>query len=250
MKSLLKIISSCLFLATAAYAQETAVAKNLADLKSNLQHNLPDLTIERILATPVAGVYEVDSGHKVFYVDSSGNYALIGNLLDLRSKTSLTEQRSLALNRVDWQQLPLNLAIVRIKGNGHKNRLAIFTDPDCPFCKRLEAETLSKLTDVSLYYFLFPLPIHPLATDHAQRILCAENPESAMLNFMTHNATLGKNNSCSNIDKLSEIKAVATDILQISGTPTMVLPNGRIISGLVPLDYLNQMLADNPSESA
>ena len=217
-------------------------------LKSNLKASLPDLVIDQVLPTPIAGVYEIDSGRKVFYVDSSGKYAMLGNLLDLSTKNSLTEQRTNALNRISWQQLPTDLAIVHVIDQG-KNKIALFTDPDCPFCKRLEAETISKLSNVTVYYYFFPLAIHPHAVDHAKRILCAENPESALVGFMAKDLPLGKNNTCDNAAKLSKMQAIGTDVVQVSGTPTIVLPNGKLISGLVPADYLSRLIDENQAES-
>lgn len=217
-------------------------------MKNNLQKNLPDLTIDQIVKTPFNGVYEVDSGRKVFYVDSTGNFALIGNMLDLTSKASLTEQRTTDLNIIDWKKIPTDLAIQHVKGNG-ASKIAIFTDPDCPFCKRLENETVAKLTNVTIYYFLFPLAIHPNAADDSKRILCAENPESAIQAFMVQDKSLSKNISCSNANKLQKMQDIGTNLVQVTGTPTIVLPNGRIISGLVPADYLTRMIDANQSES-
>ena len=218
-------------------------------IKKNLKTNLPDLVVDQVRATPITGVYEIDSGRKVFYVDSSGNYALIGNLLDLTSKKSLTEQRSKDLNQVDWQKLPLNLAIQRVIGKGER-RIAIFTDPDCPFCRRLEAETTAKLKNVTIYYYLFPLPIHAGAADDSKRILCSENPESSMLAFMVKNSSLPTTNTkCNNANKLPLMQALGKDVVQVTGTPLIVLPNGKIISGLVPADYLANAIDNNLSES-
>ena len=221
----------------------------LATIATKLKINLPDLVVDQVSATPMPGIYEVDSGRKVFYVDGSGNYALIGNLMDLKTKTNLTEQRSSALNRINWQQLPTDSAIMHVIGTG-KNKLAVFTDPDCPFCKRLEAETIAKLSNVTVYYYLFPLAIHPHAADHAKRILCAENPESSLIAFMTKDKPLGQNNSCDNSLKLAKMQALGTNLLQVSGTPTLVLANGKIVSGLVPADYLTRLIEENPAESA
>ncbi len=221
---------------------------NIDLIKKNLQTNLPDLTIDQIISTPFTGVYEVDSGRKVFYVNSTGNIALIGNMLDLTTKTSYTEQRSNDLNKIEWSKLPLDLAIRRVIGNGAES-IAIFTDPDCPFCKRLEAETTAKLKDVTIYYYLYPLSIHPNAADDSKKILCAENPESSMLAFMAKGKPLGKNNNCNNANKLDKMQLVANKVVQVTATPTIILPNGKIISGLVPADYLSRLIDQNQIES-
>lgn len=250
MKKLVQVsLIACLSLSCAVATAASVSDSTAATITKNLKANLPDLAIDKIESTPIAGVYEIDSGRKVFYVDSSGNYALIGNLLDLSTKTSLTEQRSNDLNQIDWKKLPTDLAIMRVKGNGN-SKIAIFTDPDCPFCKRLEAETTSKLKDVTIYYYLFPLAIHPNAASDSKKILCAENPESAMVAFMAHGQALGKNNTCDNGKKLAQMQEIGTNLVQVTGTPTIVLPNGKIVSGLVPVDALSRMIDQNQPESA
>ncbi len=234
----------------------TLVAKSFAadvtispSISKNLQSNLPSLTIDRIIPTQVPGVYEVDSGRKVFYVDSTGNYAFVGNLLDLTTKTNYTEARTEALNRIDFNKLPLSVAMRKTIGNG-QNKIAVFTDPDCPFCKRLEGETIPKLKNVTIYYFLYPLPIHPDAVNDSKRILCSENPESAMFAMMVKDSTIAKYNSCENAGRLTKMQDAANNLVQVTGTPTIVLPNGKIVSGLIPADYLTKLIDDNSLESA
>ena len=64
------------------------------------------------------------------------------SIYDADTKQNLTDARLRQLNRVAWDQLPLDLAIKKVKGNGSR-KLAIFSDADCPFCKRLESEMKS-----------------------------------------------------------------------------------------------------------
>jgi len=220
-----------------------------ATISKNLRSNLPNLTIDRIIPTQIPGVYEVDSGRKVFYVDATGNYAFVGNLLDLTNKNNLTEARTEALNRIDFNRLPVEIAIRKVIGNG-KDKIAVFTDPDCPFCKRLEGETIPKLKNVTVYYFLFPLPIHAGAVEASKRILCSENAESAMVTFMVKGGTITRNDNCDNAKRLLKMQDAGNNLVQVTGTPTIVLPNGKIVSGLIPADYLTKLIDDNNAESA
>lgn len=243
MKIAKNILSSILLIsAISSFAANDSSV--VTTIKTNLKINLPELSIDRVVPTKFKGVYEVDSGRKVFYVDETGNYAIIGNMLDLTTKVSLTEARSEELNVVDWSKLPLGIALKKTRGTG-ENHIAVFTDPDCPFCKRLEVETLSKLNNVTIYYFLFPLAIHPNAADHSRRIICSENPESSMYAFMAKDAKLSKNNSCPNAKNLEIMQNIGESVVQINSTPTIILPNGRIVSGLVPVDYLSRMIDTN-----
>lgn len=244
-----KFLAAMMFVAffTSAFADSSGNA-DYDTIKKNLKNNLPDLVVDQIRTTPFAGVYEVDSGRKVFYVDNTGNYAIIGNLLDLTTKDSMTEARTNELNRINWTKLPLDLAIKRTIGKG-VSRIAVFTDPDCPFCKRLEAETIARLKDVTIYYYLFPLPNHPNAINDSKRILCAENPESALISFMAKDIVIGKSITCDKSKKVAQMVDIGTNLIQVNGTPTIVLPNGRIVSGLLPADYLSRLIDQNQPES-
>lgn len=249
--SLLVILSFASF----AVASESVVNID-QQIRKNLKISLPDLVIDKILPTPIVGIYEVDSGRKVFYTDSSGKYLLLGNLLDLSSKTSLTQARVESLSQVNWRNLQINSAIVyedhdakelsmRSDLNIPSKSIAVFTDPDCAFCKRLEAETLSKLKGVRIYYYLFPLPIHPDASNKSKRILCAKDPSTALIDFMAKDKLLPKNMSCVNVKKLDQMMMVGKQVVQVTGTPVIVLPNGKIISGLIPADYLMRQIEEN-----
>ena len=212
-------------------------------ITNNLAKSLPAIKIDNIKDTPVSSIYEITSAHKIFYVDGSGHYAFIGNMINLDTKDNLTQIAMENVSVIDWGSLPLKIAIRHIIGNG-KSKIAVFTDPDCPFCQRLEQETVPNLKDVTIYYYLYPLSIHESAKSDAQKILCAENPEKVYLDWMVDNKKLPDKIKCNNADTLLTIQQLA-DKFGISETPTIILPNGKIITGLVPADYLNQLITNS-----
>lgn len=225
------------------YADNVVDAKIDSSIKTALKENLPELVVDQINTTPINGLYEVTSGRKVFYVDSTGNYMVLGNLVDLATKQSLTEVAVKNLSKVDWSKLPLDIAIKQIVGDGSR-KLAIFTDPDCPFCKRLEIETISKLDNITIYYFLFPLPSHTDAANKSKKILCSQNPSKSLISWLKDEKPLSNSMTCKNADKLKQMIDVGTNLVQIDATPTLILENGTIISGLIPADYLSKLIVD------
>lgn len=58
------------------------------------------------------------------------------------------------LNGVDFKTLPLQHAIVRVRGNGER-KIAVFVDPLCPYSKVLE-ENLNQADNVTIYTFVAP----------------------------------------------------------------------------------------------
>jgi len=221
-------------------------------IKNSLKTTLPDLTVDQINSTAIPNIYEIISGRKVFYVDGTGHYALLGNMVDLTTKQSLTELKVQELSVVDWKKLPLGIALRQVIGKGER-RIAIFTDPDCPFCQHLEQDTIPKLKNVTVYYFLYPLAMHANAESDSKKILCSEIPDQTFINWMKDNKTLPTRTTCKNASQLAEMKDVATQVAQIEATPTIILPNGVILAGLVPPDYLNKLITETspkPTTSA
>ncbi len=212
-------------------------------IKNSLKLNLPALEVDQITQTVIPGIYEITSGRKIFYTDSSGKYAILGNLVDLNTKENLTMEKVEQLNMGDWGKLPLKIALKQVIGSG-KYKIAVFSDPNCVFCKRLETEVISKLTDVTVYYFLFPLPNHFNSKSDAQKILCSENPESTFINFMKDNISLPSKTECNNAQVLTQMLDVGKNIIHVEVAPTIVLNNGKVVHGVIPADELNRMIID------
>ncbi len=139
-----------------------------AAVKAAVEKKFPGMKIDSLQKTPYGELYEaVMAGNQIFYTDKNANYILVGNLIDAKTQRNVTEARMRDLTQVKFDTLPLAWAIKQVKGNG-KRKMAVFSDPDCPFCKRLDAE-LAKVTDVTIYIFLYPIAsLHPQSADKAR----------------------------------------------------------------------------------
>lgn len=238
-----KLIIKILLLGLVFAANAANNSSVRATIIGQLKLSLPELKIDQVSPSQIPNVYEVVSGHKVFYVDETGRYAMLGNLVDLRTKKSLTQEKVEQLSKVDWSKLPIRIAMRRVIGNGSR-KIAIFTDPQCPFCKRFESETIPALKDVTIYYFLFPLPIHEYAETYSKQILCSETPIKAFTDWMRDGKALPTKTVCDNVNVLQKMIDVGNNVVQVDATPTIVLPDGSIVTGLVPADYLNKLIND------
>ncbi len=191
-----------------------------------IRENIPSLPIDAIRPSAMSGLYELQVGNQIFYSDRTGKYLIAaGHMFDVASHTDLTAKRLEEINRVDWSSLPLNQAIV--SGDPDGLPVAIFTDPECPYCKKLE-RSLKGVTGIKFYTFLFPLEsIHPKARAKTESIWCAENQHEAMLQVMLEGKTLPKA-TCET--PIAANIALGTK-LGISGTPTIIAGDGRKFSG-------------------
>src|SRR5215510_3374323 len=140
--------------------------ETLAKIRQTLETRFPDIKVVDVRQSAMPGLYEVFSGDSLAYTDATGEYLILGQLMETSSKRNLTTLRLDERMSIDVAKLPLEKAIKTVKGSG-KRRLAVFSDPDCPFCQQLEKE-LASVTDVTIYTFLYPLAeVHPDAPKKA-----------------------------------------------------------------------------------
>lgn len=211
----------------------TTLERNYADQK---------LKVESVSTTPVAGLYEiVVNGKQIAYTDATGQYMFVGDLIQTDIAKSLTEERKAVLNAVDFNKLPFDLAIKEVRGNGEL-KIAVFSDADCPFCKRLEHE-FEKMTDITIYTFMMPIPsLHPDAARKAELLWCQPNPTQAWTDWMRKGKLPSGKANCEN--PVAETTSLGEQF-GFNGTPTLVFPNGRSQSGYSPMPHLKEVIEKN-----
>ena len=184
--------------------------------------------------SPIPGLYEVVTGDHIFYTDESAQYLIDGSMFDLKARRNLTEARSRALFAVDFNKLPLNLAIKKVKGNGTR-KMAYFTDPNCGYCKKLEQE-LKNVDDVTLYLFLYP--IFPGSEEKVQAVWCSKDRVKAWNDLMLN----GIQPAAAKCDTpTAQVKQLGAK-LKVNGTPALIFADGVINPGYMPAAQLEQAL--------
>jgi thiol:disulfide interchange protein DsbC len=223
-------------LQVSAVPSNSEVAKTV---KQNLESRFPQAKVLEVQPTAIQGLYEVFMGTDIVYSDASGNYVLMGPLVDAQTHKNLTEVRLDERSKVDFSTLPLGRAIKIVKGNGSR-QFAVFSDPDCPYCQQLEKNLLS-VTDVTMYVFLYPIAsLHPQAATKAHAIWCAPDRAEAWSQWM-HEKKLPAEATCGG-DPIDELQKLA-DTLHINSTPTMFFANGRRVRGAIETTELEKALA-------
>ncbi len=215
--------------------------RDVASVKADLEKNVPGLPHTLLVKpTKVNNLYEVSIGRKVFYTTSDGKYLIFGNLIDAVSKHNLTEERTVQLSKIDWNKLPLDLAIKEVNGTG-KRKLAIFSDPDCPYCQMFEQQVAPKLKDTTIYVFLFPLPNHPNSKPYSLKIWCSSDRAATWTSWMRDKNPLKDAPAC-DTSGIDTIYKFGNEVVQIEGTPTLILENGQILPGMLPAEELLQQM--------
>jgi thiol:disulfide interchange protein DsbC len=209
-------------------------------LKATLQARLgPDAEIKGITKSPVAGLYEVNLGTQIIYSDANGDYVLIGDLVDTKTHRNLTDARLSDLNRIDFASLPLANAVKVVKGNGSR-KMAVFSDPNCPYCHQLE-NTLKSVDNVTVYTFLYPV-LSADSTVKAKQIWCSADRGKAWESWMLNRQAPSAAGTC-NTAAIDSNLALGAKI-NVTGTPTVILADGRRLPGAVSADRLERELDD------
>ncbi len=159
-----------------------------------------------------------------------------GRVVDPKTKIDITSDRLEELTRVNFSKLPFDKAIKVVRGDG-KSMIAVFSDVDCPFCKKLEKEALSELDNITIYTFLFPLAIHSKAELRSNKIWCAENKEKAWNDYMLKNKMANNKGDCKT--PIQDILKLGKE-LGISSTPTIIFSSGKKIPGAISLKEIEK----------
>jgi thiol:disulfide interchange protein DsbC len=230
-----------------------ASEETFSEAKTNLSKFFPGMTIRDLQAAPLPGLimFSVNQDEQVFYSDMQGRYVIAGAaLFDLQSQRNLTQDHLMVKRRELLDAVPLQHAIILTPEhplpNGPKRPLLIFDDPDCPYCRELHKE-LKQLTaaGVPVAIFLYPVErLHPGVTQKSVNVWCAANRIEALENAIAGKAVPLAAAPCEH--PIEENIALAKR-LGAKGTPYIVLPDGRAVSGLKPANELLAMLGLPPT---
>ncbi|MDX8385380.1 MAG: DsbC family protein [Gallionella sp.] len=205
------------------------------EIRASLKKNFPNIkTVEHVVKTPYAGLFEVLLDGQLIYTDAKGEFVFNGSVIEAKSRTNLTEARSRILFAIDFDELPLELAIKTVRGNG-KRKIAQFTDPNCSFCKRLEKE-LVQIDDITIYSFLFP--IFNGSDEIVRNVLCSKNPAKTWDNWMLRNIKPATANCVTETEKVKELGRK----FRVTGTPNLIFANGIQNPGYLPAAELEKRL--------
>ena len=203
-----------------AQANETAIRKAIAERMPNAPK------IDEIRPAPMPGLWEIRIGNEIRYIDPTGTFLIEGELIDLKAKKNLTEERVTQLNRIDFASLPLKDAVVWKTGTG-KRRIAVFADPNCGYCKRFEAD-LQKVDNITVYMFLYPI-LSKDSADKSKAIWCAKDRSKAWFDLMLKNVSPIMMGNCDTAVLQRNLELGQK--LGISGTPTSFMRTGQRIVG-------------------
>ena len=252
MKPFLSVCALAAFLAlfmsvpAAAFQKGTGAAKECSECHKLTKEEAGKVlgkAVDNVVGVqpgPFQGVWEVDvaRGGKTYpiYLDYSLKYLFNGQFIRVADMANLTGQRFQDLNRVDVASIPVKDAI-RIGSKAAKKSVIVLSDPTCPYCVKLHGEIKKAAAkDPDVAFLVMPYPRNPkdAATYRkCQAVVCAKSGK------LLDDAYAGKDlpEATCKTDAVGQTIRLA-ERLKIEGTPTMILPDGRLISGYMEADAL------------
>jgi thiol:disulfide interchange protein DsbC len=197
--------------------------------------NASDAKVLGIADSPIKGlcevVVEIMGQMKIFYLDVDKNYLILGSLVEvanMSNKTVEAIQRIQDKKRIDIAMIPLTDALV-LGMSGASKKIVVFTDPDCSFCGQLHQtmkQIVAKRKDIAFYIKFLPLEFHKDAYWKARSIVC--NKSVKMLEDNFEKREIPKTECVT--DEIENSMKLAKS-MGIGGTPSLILPDGRLKIG-------------------
>ncbi|SMM98074.1 Thiol:disulfide interchange protein DsbC [uncultured Candidatus Thioglobus sp.] len=194
---------------------------------------------KNIEKTQLKGIYEVilENPIKSVFI-SDGRYLIRGDIIDLKTQQKIPSKakqlKKALLDNIDEKDK------IIFKAENEKYAVHVFTDIDCPFCRKLHAE-MPKMNQlgITVKYLASPLAsLHPTAQGKMEKIWCAEDPVAAMDNYKK-NQVVPDSEPCKN--PVAEQLEIAAE-LSVNGTPAIFLADGTHIPGYLSADSLLKRL--------
>lgn len=216
---------------------QAAASSPEAVIQQRLQNYLGvDVQKSAIVKTPYLGLYEVRLGNNLVYTDKQAKYLFLGEIMNLETRENYTEEK-LKKMVTRFADLPKDLAIKIVKGNG-KREIAVFSDPNCGYCKRFE-NNLKHVDDVTIYLYPYNI-LSANSVEISKNAWCSAKPAKAWEDWMLNGNAPEKAKSDCNFpnEKIRELGQK----LKVSGTPTIFFTDDTRVAGAIDAESLEKKL--------
>jgi thiol:disulfide interchange protein DsbC len=214
----------------------------------------PEAKVLDIKMSKLKGLWEVTLDNNgqtgIMYVGFSKKYIVGGPIFEIdtasnESQKSLQKADSELQKYIDPSTLPLDNALLMGEKDA-RYKVVVFTDPDCPYCGKLHSElkkVIAETKDIAFYLKLVALPMHRDARWKAESILCSKSLQLLEDNFEKKSIPKPGCETKAVEDNINLSKA-----LDITGTPTMIMPDGLVVVGGRDANTIINM-AERPQKS-
>ena len=223
-----------------------------ASLISNIEKDLvqaviPNTKIVKIKHTPIDGLYEAFLANgNIIYVYPYKRLILFGEIYT-NTGINLTNQDRIAwmnkvnkknLEKLSFKELTKNSFKINFGKGSKRYAFVIFTDPECPFCRRVDKFLKTHKVNTTFYVNYMPLYFHPHAKKWALEILSSKDKLKAIKQIEKTNKDLNVTITQKAKETLKATQALAKK-LNIRGTPTLFVVDLKTGKAVAKIDGAN-----------
>jgi len=217
-----------------SYSTESVADPVAQAVQERFAQRFTELSVTAVRRTPY-GIFEVQLGGDLVYTDEKVTWVMEGPLIDAMTRRDVTRERQEKLGSVSFDQLPLDMAVKQVRGDGSR-KMAVFEDPNCGYCKQLH-KTLEGVDNLTIYTFLYPI-LAPDSTTKSRDVWCAKDPAQAWQDWMLR----GKTPPTAECDAPIQQVLALGQKLMVRGTPAIFFQDGSRLNGAAPLEMIQARL--------
>ena len=217
----LLLVATILFVLTGCSSVQKAMPEE------QFKKSFPKNKYESFGKTSVQGVYEVYNGSQVYYYLPEGDVIIAGNMIS-RDGKNLTQESIDKRMVTRLAKLPLDSAL---KIGTGKTAIVEFIDPNCHYCRLSFNFFASRMKDVTLQVFFYPLSQDSVSK--IRHIFCAQDKTRAYEDVLSGKLDgSDKLNLCNNKDAEDMMKAhqEASAKIGVRATPLFYI-KGKVVPG-------------------
>ncbi len=209
-----------------------------AAIKKMLEERMPGVRIAGVTKTTYAGLFEVRTDdNDLIYVDEKVTFIFDGNVLDgTDPRRNFTQERVKKLVGFKYDEMPFASAFKIVRGNGSR-QMAYFSDPNCPYCRKLDQE-IAQMNDVTVHVFLFPI-LSADSMPKSKAVWCSPDRAKAWIDLMLKNTPPPAAGNCDT--PIEKVLAFGRRH-KVESVPTLVFTNGERVAGMRSAAQLSQMI--------
>ena len=227
-----------LFLGMSLFNLSVAETSTQEAITKSLSNIFPGITPDEITPSPMEGVSEVLIGPRLMYISNDGKYLLQGSLIDLKTRTDISEERRNGIRLDALKELGEEKMIV-FPAKEQKHTITVFTDIDCGYCRKLHGEMDKYNAEgITVRYLMFPRAgIDSPSFNKAVTVWCSKDQQDAMTRSKS-----GENLPNASCDNPIKEEYELGQLLGVQGTPAIIMEDGAMLPGYVPAARLAKVL--------
>ncbi|HTQ98865.1 MAG TPA: DsbC family protein [Candidatus Acidoferrum sp.] len=208
--------------------------KAIAAIHDVIARTQPEMVVVSIKPSPIAGLYEVQlKDGQTVYASADAKYLIPGDLYESKPDglVNLGDARRSQVRKEKIAAIDEKDMIIFAPKGERKATLTVFTDVDCPYCRKLHSE-IGDLNSrgIAVRYLAFPRTgLKGESYEKIKSTWCSSDRKAALTL-----AKLGGDIPAAKCDNPVDKEFHLGQEVGVTGTPAIVLEDGTMLPGYVP----------------